>query len=135
MIMLDSSFLIAYHNTKDKNHRQASELMPKIAAGEYGNVNITDYVFDETATYLAAKQNLGEAIKVCSNLLEATELIDITDDDFKEAWNIFKSQRSTRLSFTDCTTIAAIGASAITKLATFDRDFESFKEISVINQS
>lgn len=132
MILLDSSFLIAYHNTKDKNHGHAAELMPRIASGEYGMVNITDYVFDETSTYLAAKQGIGKAITVGDYLLGAAELIGITKDDFKEAWALFKSQRSTRMSFTDCTIIVAMRANAIVKLAAFDGDFESFNDISVI---
>ena len=132
MIMLDSSFLIAYHNTSDKNHQRASEIMPRIASGEYGKVNITDYVFDETATYLAAKQGLGKAVAVGGYLLGATELIGIQKDDFKDAWNLFKSQRNTRLSFTDCTIVVAMRANAIKELATFDGDFGKFNDISPI---
>ena len=133
MIMLDSSFLIAYHNTKDKNHKQASELMPRIASGEYGKVNITDYIFDETATYLAAKQGLGKAITIGTYLLGASELIGITKNDFEEAWSLFKSQRNTHLSFTDCTIIIAMRANSITKLATFDGDFGKFSDLSTVS--
>jgi uncharacterized protein len=133
MIMLDSSFLIAYHNTKDKYHKRASELMPKIASGEYGNVNITEYIFDETATYLAAKQSLNKAVTVGGYLLGATELIGIAREDFDIAWNIFKSQRNTRLSFTDCTIIVVMRAHAITKLASFDMNFKSFDDIKVVS--
>jgi predicted nucleic acid-binding protein len=133
MIMLDSSFLIAYHNTKDKNHKQASELMPRIASGVYGKVNITDYIFDETATYLAAKQGLGKAVTVGTYLLGASELIGVTKNDFDDAWRLFKSQRNTRLSFTDCTIIIAMRANSITKLATFDGDFEKFSDLSVVS--
>ncbi|OJI08487.1 MAG: hypothetical protein BK997_00275 [Candidatus Micrarchaeum sp. ARMAN-1] len=132
MIMLDSSFLIAYHNTSDKNHKRASELMPRIASGEYGEVNITDYIFDETTTYLAAKQGLGKAVTIGTYLLGASELICITKNDFDEAWSLFKSQRNTRLSFTDCTIIVAMKTNSITKLATFDGDFEKFSDISVL---
>ena len=133
MIMLDSSFLIAYHNTKDNNHKQASELMPRIASGEYGKVNITDYIFDETATYLAAKHGLGKAVTIGTYLLGASELIGITKNDFEEAWSLFKSQRNTRLSFTDCTVIIAMRANSITKLATFDGDFGKFSDLSVVS--
>lgn len=133
MIMIDSSFLIAYNNVKDKNHERASELMPKIVSGEFGEVSVTDYVFDETATYIAAKQGLSKAIIVCANILQANELIGVTKEVFDGAWELFRHQRNTNMSFTDCTNVISMRANRIEYIASFDGDFRSLKDIEVVS--
>jgi len=133
VILLDSSFLIAYYNIKDNNHQKTEETMLKIASGYYGQVQITDYIFDETVTYIAAKQGFERAIKVGTTLLNGMEIVEVGKENFTSAWNLFKTQHDTRLSFTDCTNITSMKSLGITKIATFDHDFKSFKGISVVD--
>lgn len=133
MILLDSSFLIAYYNTKDNNHQETEVIMPRITSGYYGQAEITDYIFDETVTYIAARQGFEPAIKVGTNLLKGVEIVEVGKESFARAWNLFKTQHDTHLSFTDCTNIAAMKSLGMTKIVTFDHDFKSFKGISVVD--
>ncbi|MGQ4834306.1 MAG: PIN domain-containing protein [Candidatus Asgardarchaeia archaeon] len=55
-ILLDSSVIIAFFNKRDKNHKRALELTEKALIDHYGTIFISDYVFDETVTYLLKRQ-------------------------------------------------------------------------------
>ena len=52
MILLDSSFIVAYSNEADENHAKALQLAKDIDGGKYGAVAITDYIFDEVVTVM-----------------------------------------------------------------------------------
>ncbi len=60
MLLLDSSFLIAYHNTRDVHHAAAARAMPRIVAGEWGRAALLEYVFLEVVTVLLARR--GRAV-------------------------------------------------------------------------
>jgi hypothetical protein len=133
MILLDTSFIVAYYSSRDKYHNRAMELMRDIVEGSYGAIMITDYVFDETITTVASFNGVDAATRVGIELLDTIEMIGIKSDNFTEAWKLFKAQRNTRLSFTDCTNVAVMRSSEIAKMATFDSDFKAFKDLMVVN--
>ena len=107
--------------------------MPKISSGYYGQVQITDFIFDETVTYIAAKQGLEKAVKVGKMLLERIDIVQVDAENFNNSWNIFEKQHDSHLSFTDCTNVATMKAFGITRIATFDHDFKSVSDISIID--
>ena len=107
--------------------------MPKISSGYYGHVQITDFIFDETVTYIAAKQGLEKAVKVGKMLLDRIEIVQVDAENFNSSWNIFEKQHDSHLSFTDCTNVATMKAFGITRIATFDQDFKSISDISIID--
>ena len=133
MILLDTSFIIAYYSVRDKNHARAKELMGDLANGSHGSLAITDYVFDETVTGFLKTGGITGASKLGATLLGSLKLFNTTPEEFDTAWSLFKSQHRTTLSFTDCTIIVLMEANAITKLVSFDEDFEGFKDITVMN--
>jgi len=47
VIVLDSSFLIAYHNERDVHHPAAAEAMQKFLAGAWGRGLLLERVFLE----------------------------------------------------------------------------------------
>ena len=51
---------------------------------------------------------------------------------FDNAWQIFKEQKNTKLSFTDCTILAIMRNEGISNIATFDKDFKKIDGINVI---
>jgi predicted nucleic acid-binding protein len=133
MILLDSSFLVAYANTRDKNHGSALKIQKDIDDGKYGTMVITDYIFDEIVTrmfkevaYAGNISNYGQAI------LDTIELMQVDENIFNASWEIFKEQKGTRFSFTDCTSIAACRISGIAAIGTFDLEFEKVKDLNVI---
>ena len=75
---------------------------------------------------------LEKAVKVGKMLLDRIEIVQVDAENFNSSWNIFKKQHDSHLSFTDCTNVATMKAFGITRSATFDQDFKSISDISII---
>ena len=74
MIVLDSSFLIAYYNTRDVHHAAAARTMIQLLGGKWGQGLLLEYVFLETVTVLRARRDLKVATTVGKTLLRASEI-------------------------------------------------------------
>jgi len=134
MILLDSSFLVAIEVEGDENHEKAKEIRDKIINGVFGETIISDYIFDETITVTFLKtKDLGKAINVGEKLRNSARTIKINDDLFNISWDIFKKQKNTRFSFTDCTSIAVLGNRKIKNIATFDKDFKVIEWVNIVS--
>ena len=135
MVLLDSSFLIAYYNQTDIHHKKSFEIMKEIGSGEYGQPIIPDSVFNEVVNVLFNRlKNHSMVVKVCEDILSFTTIFHSNELLFKESWKIFKEQSDfTKLSFTDCSIIALMKKENIKKIATFDKDFSKIKGIEIIN--
>ena len=131
-VVLDSSFLIAYHNGRDVHHAAATAVMKRFLAGEWGVGILPEYVFLEVTTVLAARLGLGEAVTAGELLLEARELEFLPCSEiFLEAWDVFRHQAG-ELSFTDAAIVAVARSRDASAVATFDRDFRGIEDITVI---
>lgn len=130
MIVLDSSFLIASYNERDAHHRVARRLMDDFLGGKWGNGLLLEYVFLEVVTVLLVRRNLSVAQRAGRILLEARELDFVPSADFfLEAVEIFLSQASTHLSFTDAAIMAAARTRCGGLLLTFDEEFRKVREL------
>lgn len=56
------------------------------------------------------------------------EILKFDEEHFNRAWEIFKNQKRSELSFTDCTNIAIMGDLGIRNIATFDGGFEGRRD-------
>ena len=129
MIVLDTSFIVSYFNTRDQNHLKAVKLMKKI----HEPLCITDYIFGEVVTVsLIRLKSLDRAYKIGNVLLKSLKIINVEKTSFDNAWNLFCKQKETVLSFTDYTTISVMLENDIEKIATFDGDFGKISKITVI---
>lgn len=134
MIVLDSSFLIAFHNPKDAHHKAASELMGRFLAGEWGKGLLLEYVFLEVVTIIMLRLDLAAAIRVGHNLLEAEELEFVPcSDSFLETFDGFSRQNGTHLSFVDAALARAARNRADGQILTFDGDFRKLPSLRVQN--
>ena len=61
MIVLDSSFLVAYYNTRDIHHGAAARTMVQLIGGKWGQGLLLEYVFLETVTVLRARRDVKVA--------------------------------------------------------------------------
>ena len=133
MIVLDSSFLVAYHNTRDTHHKAAAEVMARFLDGEWGRGLLLEYVFLEVVTVLMARCGARVASDVADVLLAARELDLVPCSElFIEAVETFRSQKQTRLSFVDATIVNVARDRAHGLVATFDRELASVREIQAI---
>ena len=133
MLVLDSSFLMAYHNTRDVHHAEAVEAMGRLLAGEWGEALLLEYVFVEVATVLAARRGIESAARVAATLLEARELAFVPCSElFLDAFETFRSQQTAALSFTDAAIVSVARQHEDSRVATFDRDFLDLDGIRVV---
>jgi predicted nucleic acid-binding protein len=133
MIFLDTSFLISLEIDSDTNHSRAVKLNRKIAKGLFGKLVISDYIFDETVTVTFGRtRKLAKAVLAGDSLFESAEIMTVDEKIFKDSWKFFKSQKSTRLSFTDCTTVVMMQANGIRNIATFDEDFKNIGSVRIV---
>lgn len=126
-VFLDTGFILAAYNSTDKNHKAATELLVEIENQAYGTIVISDYVFDELVTLCRARlSDVEKAKEIGKTILNSKiEIIQITNEIFIKAWEIFKQRDN--LSFTDCTTTALMNKNGIKYIATFDSGFKQFE--------
>lgn len=123
MVVLDTSFLVAYHNRRDVHHRAAADTMERLVAGEWGQALLLEYVFAEVATVLLARRGLETASSVTRALLESREVDFLPcSDAFVETFETFTRQTRGTLSFTDAAIVTVARKGEGTVVATFDRD-------------
>ncbi len=133
MIVLDSSFIIAYHNTHDLHHAAARPVMEEIISGKWGQPLLLEYVFLEVVTVLLARRGLPVASNVASILLQAQELDFVPCSElFLESLETFRAQGTAGLSFTDAAIVTVARREDVGVVATFDRDFRNIEGITVV---
>lgn len=133
MIVLDSSFLIAFHNRNDVHHDAAAETMQNLLGGRWGQALLLEYVFLEVVTVLLVRRGHQRALRVGTLLLEASEIDFVPCSDFfLDTLETFRAQPGGRLSFADAAIVAAARRLEAENVATFDRGFEGLEGIRVI---
>lgn len=124
MIVLDSSFLIAYYNERDAHHNAAVPLMQRFFDGEWGQGLIIEYVFVEVVTVLLARRSIEIAASVGRLLLTAKELEFVPcSAEFLETWAQFSTQNKSRFSFADVAQLVQCTKRGGVPLLTFDEEF------------
>ena len=133
MIVLDSSFLIAYHNKRDTHHEAASDVMARFLDGEWGHGLLLEYVVLEVATVLALRQSVDAATAVGDALLGAREVEFVPCSAlFLDTYRTFRAQKRGALSFVDAAIVALARQRGISNVATFDSEFGKIDGIKVI---
>ncbi len=136
MIVLDSSFLVASHNTRDAHHEAAARVMADFLDDRWGKGLLLEYVFLEVVTVLMTRRGPRIASKVADVLLGAKELEFVPCSGlFLEAVEIFQGQTKTRLSFVDSTIVHVARDRADGQVATFDRELAGVRGITAVTSS
>jgi predicted nucleic acid-binding protein len=133
VIVLDTSFLVAFHNSRDVHHAEARPLMNGLVAGKWGPALLLEYVFLEVTTVLLVRRNLNVACSVASILLQAREVDFVPCSElFIDTLETFRNQSGTAFSFVDAAIITAARRYDARHIATFDREFADLKGITVV---
>ena len=136
MIVLDSSFVIAYHNSRDVHHDAALAAFTALLDGRWGPLLLPEYVFLEVVTVLARRRDLGTAVAVGDILLRANEIEFVPCIDFfSEALKVFRDQGNGRLSFADAAIVAIARARGAEFVATFDPGFRRVAGLTAVPHS
>ena len=132
-VLFDTDVLVAFLNHRDGRHETAAHMVREISSGRWGTPLITDYVLDEALTLLMARgAGLAAADRLLSMVAAKSEggagprlLIWRVDESvFSEAILLFRRHFARGLSFTDCTTLALVGAMGVDFVASFDHGFD-----------
>jgi predicted nucleic acid-binding protein len=133
VVVLDSSFVVAYHNRGDVHHEPAAQGMAHLLAGDWGVGLLLEYVFLEVVTVLLARRGLDVAARVGTALLEARELEFVPCSDvFLPTLQFFRRQGAGRLSFTDCAIVTVARRRRANLVATFDTDLGEVHGLTMV---
>jgi predicted nucleic acid-binding protein len=128
-LFLDSSFLVALHNSNDPNHAKANSSFRNLWR-DHPNLRpiYTDYIFDEFATILMVRLNKTKAIQICEKVLADPTLTMYSIDEarFEKTWRTFKKFKDKEWSFTDCSSYTIMKEFKIKDAASFDHHFKQF---------
>lgn len=121
-VVLDTSVLVAYFNTRDVHHAEAARIMVQIVTGRWGRALLLEYVVLELATVLMLRRDVQAAADAVEALLNAAEVDFVPcSDRFVRTLEAFGAQRSGALSFADAAIIATARERASGYVATFDK--------------
>ena len=120
----DTGAWIALADKKDQHHQNAKEAYNVILSRNISLIT-TDYVFDETVTWLRYKIGHGIATDWGQKLLSSCmiEIVQIHDTYLRLAWDIFQKYSDQKFSFTDCTSFAVMKELGLDTAFGFDDHF------------
>ena len=127
MIFVDTSFLIALLISSDQFHEKALGVSQTI--NERKVINNT--VLNETLNAFTGKG--GKVGKELYNLiLKMFDIQYLTPDDYNRAMDLYLHYDSA-INYSDCTILSTMFQNDISKILSFDSDFEKINGISIIN--
>jgi predicted nucleic acid-binding protein len=133
VIVLDSSFLVAFLNTRDAHHRAAKVVVEGLVRGDWGPALLPEYVFLEVVTVLAARRSIEVAISAADVLLRAREVEFVPCSQyFLATLETFRREARFGLSFADAAIVAVQRARHAPYVATFDADFRKIAGVTVV---
>lgn len=136
MILLDSSFLCAWHNERDVHHGEARDSMRRFLAGDWGPGLLLEYVFVEVVTVLLARRGKEIAVRASQLLLDSREIRFLPGSDlFLDALQTFRDQAGRGLSFTDAALVTVARRLERPRIVTFDRGFRDIEGLEVLPMS
>ena len=135
MILIDTNLFVAYLNRRDQNHKRAKTLVKQLLIGNYGSRFTISEVFSETATTLFKRTFRKDVVEKAWELMYSPEkawgqTLIITKTYIEDAWKVFCSYSTPKrpLSFVDCLLIAVAKSLGITKIVSFDDEFDGILE-------
>jgi len=128
--LIDTTLFIAAYFPKEVHHKDAKEIVTAIHAQRIREALITDYILDETVTFVRARAGAEASKKVLDTLLSSPnlKLLKINKNHFEAGIAFFK--RYDKLSFTDATTVAIMKDKGINLIYSFDSDFDAVPGIA-----
>lgn len=124
MYFLDTTFIVALFVSNDDWHQQAVDVFQEIKNQQ---LTISKLVIAETITVLKNKLKTKDILEIYRNI---PNFFNIVDDSgmYDEAMNIFVKYDST-ISFFDAMYVTVMEKEEITKIVSFDSDFDKIDKI------
>jgi len=124
-ILLDTSFVVALNNPKDKNHIATRQF----SSGKGNIYLLPEIVLTEAAFLLGKAGGLPASLRFLDRLVAAPAVLQsITLPDLKRAREIMAAYPEANLDFVDCCLMALSERLNIIQVCTYDRrDFSVFR--------
>lgn len=129
-IFVDTSAYYAIFDKSDKNHARAvtflkTNVLPLVT---------TNLVVIETINLANARRGHEDAVKIGRKFYDEdlATIINISPEDEKRAWQIFKKYSDKKFSLTDCTSFSVMERLKIKQAFAFDIHFTQYGKFSVI---
>jgi predicted nucleic acid-binding protein len=128
--LIDAGVIIGNYHRADVHRVRARRLVDEIARGVHGTAFVTDYVVAEALNYAVAKcRDRAEPERIARSLLGESNLpwaewIQIDEPMWRRARERFRILSRAGLSFTDCTSIAAVEHLGLKAIVSFDSGFD-----------
>lgn len=124
-LFVDTSAWYALNDKDDQYREKALEKYQRVKSQRVELIT-SDYIFDESLTLLNARLDHKTAVAFGEALLKSAyaQLVTLTVEDCKTAFEMFRKYSDKNLSFTDCTSFALMKRLKLKTAFTFDRHFE-----------
>lgn len=122
-LLADSDFFVALYKRGDTNRERALRLLEKIRQEGKG-LALSVLAFSEIATLLA--QRVGKATSnhfMKDAEITSVRIIHTSEEIFEKTKQIFESQRSKNVSFTNANNIVLAGTYKFPAIVSFDKDY------------
>ncbi len=128
MMFLDSSFIISLLGSKETNHQKAKRIYEKYVSLEQFKV-INGVVLAETLNQ--SRKCQLKPYKIYSALEQDTTIICVKKEDYKYALDLNRYYNNS-INFKDCLILKSMIDHNITKIISFDTDFDKIAGIERI---
>ena len=94
----------------------------------------TDFVINETLTLFRARGQSPRALAWGRAVFGGTlgTIHRVSDDQFADAWDVFRTYADKEWSFTDCTSKVVMESMGIATAFSFDQHFRQFGTVTVV---
>ena len=120
-VFVDTGAWFAFINRKDPDHAAVRRVLRQ----HEGRLVTSNFVFDETVTLCRYRLGHAVAAQVGTALLDTAtaDLLRLTADDERAAWDLFLARADKQYSFTDCTSFVLMRRLGLDTAAAVDDDF------------
>jgi len=122
---LDTSFLIALSDEKDKNHQTAKTSLRDLV-GKGTRFIVARNILNEYIDGVTKRISKEKAIEELDNILNSKLLViePVTDKDWDKAIIYFRKYNDQQIDLTDCLSFAIMERLEMKSVLTFDNDFK-----------
>lgn len=130
MIFADTGGWFSISIPTDPNHQAGTRWL----AQNNQPLLTTDYVVDETLTLLRARGQNSRAFTLGRQFFDGSlaMIYYLTEEDIRQAWQVFTQYADKEWSFTDCTSKVVVEKFGITNAFAFDHHFRQFGTVTVV---
>ena len=122
-LFVDTSAWFAYANRKDTQHERVSKILRMFP----GRLVTSNFVFDETISLCLYRLGHHAARAIGWVLMDPDEvdMIRVTIEDERAAWELFCNRPDQDYSFTDCTSFTLMRRLGLNTALALDADFSA----------